>query len=929
MSNNGIRTTICITTLDRPGYLERTLEYYRRAGFAGVLLVGDGSKGEYADANDKIVQRYRDSLRVERIDTAHLSQPATMSLLADRVTTDYAAYSGDDDYLIPAAIAECERFLDGHPDYVSAHGIGTVLNMDGVHGVPFQAEWYRLPVVLADDPLVRLETFFRHYAVAIWGVHRRAAWREMFRLTRHMTDKAIGAEIAPCAISAVLGKTMELGIVYLARQIHSKRYALPAQIDWLLQPEFSQSCRLLLLQLAETVRTVSPAYADHKDVESRIWDALMWYLFPRPGDRYWAENASPDPALAPEFSVHRAGFDDLEYLINGDMPAKAQFDHVMASLLGKPVLDGAKPRLLLSWGNPYVLDEAITPILPALASHFQIVLLLVDYKLSQRVKEEAYAWKDEGLVVDVLIAPSHGGSLNAHLYIWYLLPIFRKLDFSVFLSISAMQPYERYIIDCMLPEKCVRVLFWPHPTNLFVYPELGQAVYENRGRSEINRIIASLRRRIEPSIFRELIRPAPGMLRIWLFLAVISMFKAALGAYRLLARAIEPIKKGVARRLALRKTARALPNAGGGTSGSKAGRISGIAPMAIETGLSLLRRIARAMPWVLPVREVMLRYVPLLVYLIQGGMRRGWRMAVRLKNRLESVRVLLLRWRRGHLSLRPSDWPVLGKLNFSQLEQHYYHTLDRLVYPLVLVRRTFPFKKLDYITQIGTDQFDACLFFNDLDTRLHKILFDNPNMHTVRYVPRNATPVVDPVNAVLMPFGLHSQNDLTPALLEIYRRDLSIALKESGAAEVHIRPHPGLPDDWLGDLVTKLRGHNVPCKLVSNTRPLSEEAARYRGVIGVISGSLRDARLACPHIFVTGSVGLSATHFSNPKMVVGFPESIGWIEADGSYDPRIFRPASENASQYPTVAEAVIDLFERSKAKSGQQSAARHAPGVA
>lgn len=98
--------------------------------------------------------------------------------------------------------------------------------------------------------------------------------------------------------------------------------------------------------------------------------------------------------------------------------------------------------------------------------------------------------------------------------------------------------------------------------------------------------------------------------------------------------------------------------------------------------------------------------------------------------------------------------------------------------------------------------------------------------------------------------------------------------------------------------------------LVSTSRTLSEEATHYRGVIGAVSGSLRDATLSCSNIFVVGSVGLSVTQFEFPKQVVGFPERIGWIEADGSYDPSIFQVKTRAHDTYPTVPEKIDELMK-------------------
>jgi glycosyltransferase domain-containing protein len=871
------RVTICIATLNRPAFVQRTLRYYAEAGFAGVILVGDGSVGEMAASNRDIVMQHAGRLRVEWIDAGQISQAATFGVMADRVATDFAVYSGDDDYLVPEALAECEQFLDENPDFIAAHGTCVALNADGVHGTPASLDPYSLPNISHGTALLRLEHCMMNYSVAIFAVHRASAWREMFRESRNMLDRAIGGEIAPCAISAVLGKCAQLTGLYLIRQIHPRRHNLPLQSDWVLEPGFAQSCKLMLMQIRTLIaeRNNSPM----SDQNARTWSAVMGYLF-RELHMVLPEYVEAT-AAARRRSLEIVQPLEQGALLDGTDADARRYQAIYRSVAGERLLAPKKPRMLLSWGNPYVLDEAITPILPDLAARFSIILLLVDYRLSSQIRERAYAWKDQGLIDDVLVAPSHGGSFEAHLYMRQLLPAIRRLDFAVFLSISAMQPYERYLIECGLPAGCLRILFWPHPTNLFLYPELGHALLDKLPPREIDAIVERIRHRIEPKLAKELWRLPPGLLGICRFLLTRALRKSAILAW-------------------LRQFA-----ATGPASSASIGP-SVVAPHVDDGGSPLTRLLIRH-PWIRPFGKRVTKMWPALRFWVEDVARFAYRIY---KRHRESRSIAATATYAGRYGPWFRHWPMLGRLNVARTEQFYYYLLDRIIYPEILVGKRFPLKKLDWITQLGTDDFDACMFFNEQDTELHKNLYANPNMYTVRYVPRDAAPPADSLDAVLLPFSIHAKTDLTPGLLEIYRRDLAIALKESGATEVHVRPHPGALEDWLDFLVAELRARNIPAKLVKADRPLSEEAGRYKGVLSAVSGSLRDARLACPHIFVVGSVGLSLTNFKDPKRVVGFPDSIGWIEADGSYDPEIFRPAVANTTRHPSAAQVVVSLFE-------------------
>lgn len=880
----GARTTVAITTLNRPGYLERTLEYFAHEHFAGVVQVGDGTRGELAKANADAVARWSDRLHIDYIAAPDLTQAATMKLMADRVTTEFAAYCGDDDYLVPEAISDCEHFLDANPDFVSAHGAGLALNADGVHGLPESIEPYRIPELRIDDPLDRLSQFFLRYGGLIFAVHRREVWREMFRVAGGMLDKAIAGEIAPCAVSALLGKCAEIDGLYVIRQIHQQRYHLPLQEQWVLSPGFGPSCALMLGQLRELSAKLSP----HLPKETLIlstWTAAMGKIFQDAnlGGRRAVPHSVP---LTQTEQLPR--FIDLGELASGSHKHSPRFAPVYRNMIGSALRAKTKPRLLLLWGNPYVLDEAVAPILPDLADRFSIVLLLVNYRMTPKIHEQALAWKEAGLVADVLVAPSHGGTVEAHVYMRNILPVLKSLDFEVFVSISAMQPCECYIIEHALPASCARIVFWPHPTNLFLYPELSNAVVSQPPSPNLDAVISRLRRRIQPNILKELLRPAPGWLGVW-------------GA--ILTRLIHRCLPGVV----TRQPSRPQTDERTGPAPSVAASSPAPAVTVYADGTVSLRNIATRYPRLARMRELVNTMAPLAVVWVEQSVRWAYRWR-RARERRKALRKAAIR--SEMLSPWLDGWPSLRGFRHSLAEQYFPYTLDRYIYPWVLVGESFPFGKLDWITQIGTDQFDACLLFNEEDARLQKILFDTPNVYPVRYVPRTGGAQLEALDAVLFAFTLHSQRDLTPELLDIYARDMGIALRESGAAEIHVRPHPGALDDWLQFLVVEMRSRGIPCQLVSASRPISDEAARYRGLLSAVSGSLRDARLACPHIFVVGSVGISITHIPDPKRVVGFPESIGWIEADGTYDPRIFKPTADRSDRFPTAAEAIISLHE-------------------
>ena len=864
MSANAFHTTICVMTLNRPKFIGRALDYYAATGFAGAILIADGSTGDDANETRRHCERHQAQLRVELIDTPGQSVPQTFAVLAERVKTRYAVYSGDDDFLIVDTLAECEEFLEVTPEVIAVHGRAIAVNMNGTHGVPIKAEPYPLPSYGQADGIDRVQYQILNYAVGVFSLHRSDAWRKIWASCAAMEDRSIGGEVAACLFSAALGRMAEIDSLYLIRQIHPNTYALAQKSNWVLSPSFGQSARLMLSQLTKMLKSSDQAIGLQQNVEDRVWNSFIKYVAGATGDSRSALRSARDEA-------------SLANLINFDTKTARQFRPVLTSMLGNGVQTGTKPRLLINWGNPYVMEDVIGPILPELAERFWIVLLLVDYRLEPNIRGAANSWKQKGLVADVLIAPSHGGSLAAHRYMADAAAMLKKLDFDLFVTISAMQPYERYLTDWILPEKCPRIVLWPHPTNLFLNPELSRAVADGDAPS-IARVVRKWRAGNEPKIWREVFSPRPYWLKVigFLLTAPLRRFGATLRSNVVL----RSVRLGIARGDATTD----LTSSGIRSStrpADKAHFSDDSEPTLFQPLLNPLRS-NRLWRWIK-------RKSPGSAYYL-------WRMFHALdKIRAPAPRVAQLRFLRGD--------------NTNLMESVRYHTMDRLVYPQLLGMRPIPFQRLDWLTQIGTNQFDACLFFSSSDTEAHKILFDNPNIYTVRYM-RQSQRTEKSNDAILLPFSLHGESDLGPELFDLYARDLSIALKESGATEVHLRPHPGRQDNWMGSLVEEIRNRGIPIKLVTAEQPITEAAAQYQGVVGAVSASLRDVRLSCPHLFVVGSMGLSVKGVSNPKGIIGFAESIGWIEVDGSYDPKIFKPVDSKTGDLASPAEIIIGLYE-------------------
>ena len=118
------RLGLFIPTKDRSVFLSRLLGFYASGGLRCAIHVGDASEdpGEAA-RNREAVARHQGALKIR-----YEKQPPGITTvdgvhrLLDQIDTPYAVFCGDDDYLLPAQLRRCVRFLQSHPDYTSVTG---------------------------------------------------------------------------------------------------------------------------------------------------------------------------------------------------------------------------------------------------------------------------------------------------------------------------------------------------------------------------------------------------------------------------------------------------------------------------------------------------------------------------------------------------------------------------------------------------------------------------------------------------------------------------------------------------------------------------------------------------------------------------------------------------------------------------------------
>lgn len=241
---------------------------------------------------------------------------------------------------------------------------------------------------------------------------------------------------------------------------------------------------------------------------------------------------------------------------------------------------------------------------------------------------------------------------------------------------------------------------------------------------------------------------------------------------------------------------------------------------------------------------------------------------------------------------------------------------DRILLPMLLVKKTFPLSENDRLSQIAIDKTDVFIFCEQLEAEMFTALFKKTNLYLAKYPTQGrcrCSGMRHNKNTVLVPLSvdLGEEEDF----LNFFYRDIKIVLSESGAKTVHLRLHPRTDvfRRWPYQLLEYLRGKGIDAHIVDSQRPIREIMCDYLGMAGCISNSLRDGRASCDYAFIIGFVSVSKKLTQNPKLLFSSLEGISWIEEDGSYDPAVFKRYKYSPAERKSIDEILVEIKDKEK----------------
>lgn len=254
--------TVCIPTKDRPEFLGRLLRYYARTGCRHPMFIGDSSSPEQARQNQALIASLHDALTIGYWEYPGVSPCGAHEQMIRHLATPYFTCLADDDFLCTPGLDRCIEFLETHPDYAAAHGVGIGIALEeaGPYGRVQQVLPYKQPVLEMPTAAQRLQQFLTPgpYTL-VFSVHRTSNGRAMFdglgALGGEPGRNIFKDELIAASMAAVRGKVKEVHGLSLVRQFHPQMFQRTPMymFDWVASPEwfpsYQEYCRRLSAEL--------------------------------------------------------------------------------------------------------------------------------------------------------------------------------------------------------------------------------------------------------------------------------------------------------------------------------------------------------------------------------------------------------------------------------------------------------------------------------------------------------------------------------------------------------------------------------------------------------------------------------------------------------------------------------------------------------
>lgn len=228
---------LIIPTYNRPGFLQRILNYYNSYKVNFKIIIADSSNQLNKKLNKKTAFSFP-KLNILYVDKFLEKQPSHQKYagMVKYIKSKYCVFCPDDDFIVPNGIKEAVDFLEKNPSYATAHGtyISFYVYNNPIGSKKFWWKFvYPYKSIVSSNPAERLAEHISSYYQVLWAVRRtdvvKLAYKEFLKST---VDPLLFGELLPDMLTLIFGKMKRLSTFYSARQAFSTSYSYwPSLID--------------------------------------------------------------------------------------------------------------------------------------------------------------------------------------------------------------------------------------------------------------------------------------------------------------------------------------------------------------------------------------------------------------------------------------------------------------------------------------------------------------------------------------------------------------------------------------------------------------------------------------------------------------------------------------------------------------------------
>lgn len=273
------KVAILISTMNRPDFLIRTLNYYAKLKSFHPVYLGDSGNPDNAKKIISATEKLKDKLEIHYNWYPPGLEP--VGKILSTVKEKYAILNGDDDYEIPSTLTKGAEFLENNPDYAAAGGraVSFRLKTSGPYGEIQRLADYPNHSLEAETASQRLNDFLKIcFPITFTSVNRVENFKKIWVIPIPVGNT--WGELFQICHCAVPGKVKLLDCLGVVRQIHDRQWRQRSMVDWLTGEDFHGFYTTFQNHLAKEIVEIDNISQEqaNKAVKNAFWEYLQVYM---------------------------------------------------------------------------------------------------------------------------------------------------------------------------------------------------------------------------------------------------------------------------------------------------------------------------------------------------------------------------------------------------------------------------------------------------------------------------------------------------------------------------------------------------------------------------------------------------------------------------------------------------------------------------